>query len=140
MKFIFRIPVAFLVVVFGLSGCERANEDDIRPILEPTLTSIHNNIFDLNCAISGCHTGSNPPQGMNLSSGQAFSNIVNAASMQVPTLKRINPGNPEQSYLYQKILGGPAIMFSRMPLGRDPLSDDQIRIIMEWIGGGALNN
>lgn len=140
MKSIFRILAAFLFGVLGLVSCERASEDDVRPTLEPTLTSIQNNIFDLNCAVSGCHTGSNPPQGMNLSNGLAFSNIVDVSSMEVPTLRRIEPGNPEQSYLYLKILGSPAIMFSRMPFGRDPLSDDEIGVIKQWIEAGALNN
>ncbi len=138
---IVRNTLSFLAIcLIGLTSCERASEDDINPQLEPTLSSIQTNIFDLNCALSGCHTGSNPPQGMNLSAGQAFSNIVNVTSKEISTLSRINPGNPEQSYLYLKVLGDPSIMFSRMPIGRTPLSVEEIDVIRRWIEAGALDN
>ena len=47
-----------LLLIYFISimlGCERADEDDINPgsNLEPTLSSIQVNIFNLNCALSG---------------------------------------------------------------------------------------
>jgi len=138
----FNILFFLFTGVMCLSSCERASEDDIIPDveLEPILTSIQSNIFNLNCTFSGCHTGSNPPQGMNLSEGQAFANIVGVASMEFPSLMRINPGNPNQSYLYLKILGDPSVIGVRMPFGRTPLSSEEIEVIQQWIEMGALDN
>ena len=55
-------------------------------------------IFTGNCALSGCHAGATPVQGQNLSSGQAFSNIVNVQSNE-SSLLRVAPGDPDASYL-----------------------------------------
>ena len=136
-----RILLASLTaVLIGLVGCERADEDDVNASVEPTLTSIQTNIFDLNCAISGCHAGPGSAQGLNLNEGESFSNIVNIGSREVPTLMRVNPGNPDQSYLYLKVVGTGAIVGARMPLGRPALTTEEIDIIRQWIEDGAMDN
>ena len=96
-------------------------------------------IFTENCAFSGCHAGASPQQGMNLSAGQTFSNTVNVASREVPSLDRIEPGDPDNSYLIQKIRGTAAVG-GRMPLNRTPLSDAEIQTIVTWAREGANNN
>lgn len=90
-------------------------------------------IFSNNCAFSGCHAGASPQQGMNLSAGQAFNNIVNVPSSERPELLRVDPGDPDMSYLFMKITGAPGIVGSRMPLGRPPLSNADIALIEQWI-------
>ena len=100
-------------------------------------------IFTANCALSGCHSGTNPQQGMNLSSGQAYANIVNVASLELPSMDRIEPSDPDNSYLVNKIqgthvdVGGSG---SRMPLGRAPLTQATIDQIREWVADGAPDN
>jgi len=91
-------------------------------------------IFNGRCI--GCHSGSSPPQGLKLDSANSFSNLVNVASHEVPSLKRVKPGDPGNSYLVQKI-EGTASVGSRMPLGGSPLSADQIALIRRWISEGA---
>lgn len=134
--------LSFLFIAAILSlACERDDEDNGSGSgLQPTLTSIQSNIFSVNCALSGCHAGASPQQGMNLSEGQAFSNIVNVRSNEVPSLFRVEPGNPEDSYLFMKITGATGIVGSRMPLGRSPLSSEEIETIRQWIEDGAQNN
>ncbi len=44
------------------------------------------------------------------------------------------PGDPEASVLYQALLGTDDLA---MPLGQDPLSDEEVEIIHRWIAGGA---
>jgi hypothetical protein len=101
-------------------------------------------IFTANCALSGCHTGTSPAAGQNLSAGQAYSNIVNVASTTLPSMDRVEPGQPDQSFLVHKIQGtqGPlgSNMGARMPLNANPLSQTQIDLIRSWITQGALNN
>jgi hypothetical protein len=94
-------------------------------------------IFNANCAFVGCHGGSNPQQGMNLQSGQSYSNIVNVPSNEVPSLDRIEPFDSDNSYLYLKIIGAPGIVGEQMPRGGTPLPEATTDLIAQWINEGA---
>lgn len=107
------------------------------PAIQPTFTSIQANVFSQSCALSGCHAGSAPQMGMNLSSGQAFSNIVNVASAEQPSFLRVKPGDATNSYLYMKITGDLRISGVQMPATGGPLSADKIAAIRDWINAGA---
>lgn len=99
-------------------------------------------IFTRNCAFGGCHGGSSPQQGMNLSAGLAYSNTVNVPSRQVPRLYRVAPGDPDSSYLMLKLqglAGAVGGVGTRMPLGGQ-LTPAQIDTIRAWIAAGAQNN
>jgi hypothetical protein len=105
--------------------------EDVQPILSGS------------CAFAGCHAGTSPAQGMNLGDGQTFSNVVNVASRELPSMNRVTPNQPDISYLVHKIQGthvGVGGSGSQMPLGRSPLSPDEIELIRAWIEGGALDN
>ncbi|NUM81327.1 hypothetical protein HUU42_11020 [bacterium] len=98
-------------------------------------------IFTTYCAKSGCHAGTSPQQGMNLSEEVAYQNIVNVSSMESPSLKRANPGNANNSYLIHKIEGTQSVG-NRMPLDQQGpdggyLSSAQINAIRSWIDNGA---
>lgn len=101
-----------------------------------TFAEIQTAVFTPSCAFSGCHGGPAPAQGMNLAAGQAFANIVGVPSMEVPALDRVEPGDPDSSYLVQK-LEGTAAVGARMPLGRPPIDSDLINDIRQWIADGA---
>ena len=105
-----------------------------------TLSFIQDNVFTPSCAISGCHGSPNPAQGMNLTAGLAFSNIVGIQSGQQPPLLRVNPGNPDDSYLIRKLEGGPSITGVRMPKIGCCLSQETIDNIRQWITDGALDD
>ena len=104
-----------------------------------TLTLLKTQIFTPTCASSGCHGGASPQQGMNLSASQIFSNIVNVSSAEVPSLMRVKPGDPDNSYLVQKV-EGTASVGSRMPFGQPALTVAEIDMIRQWISDGALDN
>jgi CHRD domain len=100
-------------------------------------------IFAANCALAGCHAGNSPQQGMNLAAGQAFANIVGVKSKEAPDLNRVQPGDPQKSYLWHKINGTQGTVGgsgARMPLAKAPLPDDQLAKIRQWIEQGAKNN
>ena len=133
------LSILFLSLI--VLGCERAGplEDD-PDTNNPTLSQIQTRIFDTNCALSGCHAGGTPQLGLDLSAGSSFSNIVNVASVEQSSLMRIAPGDPENSYLLQKIRGDMGISGARMPLGRSALSDEDIELVRQWIADGAMDN
>ena len=79
---------------------------------------------------------------MSLEAGSSFSNLVNVPSTEVPSRLRVNPGNPDDSYLIIKIVeNDPRRVGSRMPLIGPPfLDEDVIEVIKRWIAEGAQDN
>lgn len=107
-------------------------------LFEPKLSTIQSRIFSFIC--TECHNSSNPPEGLNLTRGNSFRDLVNKRSNQVPELFLVEPFNPDDSYLIRKLEGGPDIVEDRMPLDRSPLSQEQINVIRVWIAQGAQDN
>jgi hypothetical protein len=63
--------------------------------------------------------------------------LVNVASAEVPGTLRVNPGNPDASYIVKKIEGTAAVGV-RMPANGPPyLPQDRIDLIRRWIAAGA---
>jgi hypothetical protein len=99
-------------------------------------------IFTASCALSGCHLAPNPQQGMDLSDGEAYANIVNVPSVE-SALDRIEPGDPEASYLVHKLLGTQTEVGGsgeQMPLTGGPLMRATINVVRSWVRAGAQNN
>ena len=102
-----------------------------------SLADLQANVFGPRC--SGCHTGSGAglPGSMNLSSAQAtFAALVNVASVEVSTLLRVKPGDPNNSFLIHKIEGTQAAG-QRMPAGGPFLDQATIDQVRAWITAGA---
>ncbi len=110
---------------------------------EVTLSGDVQPIFTGNCALTGCHAGSSPEEGMSLGEGQTFSNVVNVAARQLLTMNRVTPNQPDNSYLVHKVQGthlAAGGSGSQMPEGLSPLLQSDIDLIREWIQAGALPN
>jgi hypothetical protein len=67
----------------------------------------------------------------------SFLDLVGVDRSEIPSLLRVDPGNPDNSYLVQKVEGAPNISGLQMPLNQPPLSTDQIDAIRQWILNGA---
>ena len=108
--------------------------------LQPSLTSIQNNIFTPTCSVAGCHSGPsgpNLPAGMDLSSASAsFSSLINIQSIEVSTILRVAVDDADNSYLIHKLEGTSADNL-RMPLGGPFLDQATIDVIRRWIDTGA---
>jgi hypothetical protein len=106
--------------------------------IEPTLQSIQDTVFTPICSV--CHTGPTGPvlpAGLDLTSlSMSFLSLVDEPSLQVGTLDRVEPGDPDMSYLVQKI-EGTAAQGVRMPFGGTPLDAATIAAIRQWIANGA---
>lgn len=104
-----------------------------------TFTRVQNEIFTPTCASIGCHDPLGQQSQMVLSVGRAYASTVNVASVEMPSLLRVKPDDPTNSYLYRKVTGA-GITGDRMPLSLPPLSDAQTRLIRDWIRRGAPND
>jgi hypothetical protein len=124
----------------GTGGGNFVAEFDVDGI-QPTLQSIQENVFTPIC--SACHTGpaSNDvmdlPAGLDLSSiTPSFLGLVGVSSLQDDALERVEAGDPDNSYLIQK-LEGTASVGARMPLLGPALDQATIDTIRQWITDGA---
>ena len=69
---------------------------------------------------------------LELSRGIAYDQIVHVPSIERADLLRVDPGNPDDSYLIRKIRGI-GIVGSRMPLIGEPLSPNTIALFETWV-------
>jgi hypothetical protein len=105
-----------------------------------TFSRIQAEIFTPTCAKAGCHAASAASGGMVLEAGRAYAEIVNHPSTET-SLDRIEPGDPERSYMIKKLRGDPDITGSQMPFDNPgSLTREQLDGIIGWIRAGAPNN
>lgn len=143
---------AVLIALLAVSAaaCDEKLSDVAGPTpnLTPTFSSIQNDIFasaggGAHLACTTCHTnvGRTPAAGLNLVGGTAYAALVNRPSPAKAGAVFVIPGDPENSYLIQKIEGRAGIVGIRMPRNNGPfLTDGQVLIIKRWIQLGAPND
>lgn len=119
----------------GSGGGSGGNDDPGEPVLEPTFASIQELVFTPIC--TACHIGATAPHGLRLDAENSYGLLVGIPSAQVPSLLRVAPGDPDSSYLIQK-LEGTAAVGVRMPANGSPLPQATIDVIRQWILDGAL--
>lgn len=139
-----ELKLAFFAVVLALAGCAGNGEGldaNGRPDsgtpggpLTAEFASIQAHVFTPICTT--CHAGANAPQGLRLDEANSYNLLVGVASVEVPSLLRVDPGNPDDSYLIQKLEGN-AASGAQMPFGGPPLPQSTIDVIRQWITDGA---
>jgi hypothetical protein len=97
--------------------------------------SIQNNVFTPICSL--CHIGAGAPEGLQLDAAHSYNLLVGVPSNEQPSLLRVKPGDPNNSYMVHKIEGAPGIVGGQMPLGETPLPQATIDAIRQWIANGA---
>jgi len=144
------LMVGLCVVGAALAACDEKLSTLAGPTpgLEPTFSSIQRDIFESTdsagrSACTNCHTstGRTPAGGINLIHDVAYDQLVNAPVRGRVGAIRVIPGDPDNSYLIQKLEGRADIVGRRMPFNGPPfLTDGQILIIRRWIAIGAPRN
>jgi hypothetical protein len=109
--------------------------DAVAPFTQISLRGNISPIFESNCA--SCHIGGGQSGGLNLDFLNIMSQLLNVPSPQNSAFRRVVPGDVNASLLFQKVNCEQPEVGSQMPLGRDPLSVAQQRIIRDWIALGA---
>ncbi len=133
--------IAAIISVFILYSCanqivSECQDDTVPAGLQSKLSSIQQYIFTPFCATVGCHSSVNPQHELNLSSGNSYANLVDVTSHENDVMKRVVPGNSEQSWLMKKLNGdGTSVM---PPTGQ--LSQAMIDTVAAWINAGATDN
>ena len=135
-------PVLTIAFLTGfLAACDGGDGTGLPPAgpLGPNFSEIQANVFTLNCATTGCHFGAGAPQGLRLDAASSFALLVGVASTEESSVLRVVPGDPDNSYLVQK-LEGTASSGQQMPLNAPALPQSTIDVIRQWISDGAIDD
>jgi hypothetical protein len=136
---------AALIQLLVLTSCGKLLELPTDPLgggppADPNATFTRVNAEVLpNCTVIACHDPIGQQSGMILTPDRAYAMIVNVPSVENPSLRRIAPKDPANSYLYRKIVGA-GITGDRMPLTYPPLSEAKLSLVRDWIRRGAPND
>ena len=106
--------------------------------IEPTFTNVQDEVFTKSCAFSTCH-GSNGSAELTLVEGEAYDNLVDVQSEDNPGAIRVVAGDVDASYIVKKLRGDSDIEGAPMPPG-GKLPNRKLRLIEDWIEGGALDD
>jgi len=118
-----------------------------RDLYTSTFDRIRQQVFATSCALSGCHDSNTHEHDLILLPNAAYSQIVGVdpvtAAALADGLKRIDPGNPQNSLLFLKIDAKthgttlPDGYGSGMPFIGSPVADNLVEIVRLWILGDA---
>jgi hypothetical protein len=103
-----------------------------------TFARVQAEVFTPSCAKAGCHVAGIAAGQLVLQAGASYGEIVGRSAIGNPSLDRVEPGDPERSYLLKKLRGDADITGDRMPQDGPPfLTQEQIDGIAGWIRAGA---
>jgi hypothetical protein len=116
-----------------LGGCDCAGDGisfvaEVEPVLVDACTSM------------GCHGFPVSAAGLDLRAGNAHGDLVGVPSSQCNDRLLVAPGQPEASYLMDKLLGINLCFGSKMPKAAPALSAAELAAISEWICRGAADD
>lgn len=123
----------------GGGGVDAAVDDDPLAVDDApapgSFDDLHRRVIAPRCGGTPglCHNGQFEP---NLATPSlAYAYLVQRPSIEKPALWRVAPGEPGDSVLIDKLRGRDVATI--MPLGADPLPEDDIAAIEAWIADGA---
>jgi len=123
----------------ALAGCFTAPTPT--PTLLAKFAAIQSEIFSPRCAIPTCHDSTARSGDLVLAADQSYDELVGVEpdidTARMAGLLRVDPGDPENSFLLVKLVGPPPSQGSRMPLTGALLSDGEVALIRAWIEAGA---
>jgi hypothetical protein len=116
-----------------LGGCDCAGDgisfvDEVEPVLVDACTGV------------GCHGFPVSAAGLDLRAGNVHGNLVGVSSSQCNDRLLVAPGQPEASYLMDKLQGVNLCFGTQMPKAAPALSAAELAAISEWICRGAADD
>ncbi|MCH9695629.1 MAG: Ig-like domain-containing protein [Gammaproteobacteria bacterium] len=136
--------MGFSLAFLGVAACDGGDGSGLPPRLPPgaigpNFSEIQANLIVPNCTTTGCHFGAGAPQGLRLDDANSYGSLVGVSSLEVSSLLRVAPGDPDNSYLIQK-LEGSASVGAQMPLNAPPMAQSDIDVIRQWVSDGAIDD
>lgn len=122
--------------------CVPAKGSDPCAGVSSTLEHLEQHVFAPTCSRDTCHSGPQEDHSLSLLPGEAYAFLVGVMPDNLPARMagklRVDPGNPENSFLLDKLRGTLASTEGeRMPRGLAPLPEREIALVEAWIAAGA---
>ncbi len=165
LKNVLRAAIASLLMAGLLSGCPIETYDDAKSAYNsggsggggsgggnpppppppppppgasfgPVFSEIQAGLFTPTC--TSCHGGATPQAGLNLEAASSYASLVGINSSQDPALQLVNPGNPDISYLVNKLEATAAVGTVMPPSGG--IAQVDIDMVRQWITDGAIDD
>lgn len=127
---------AFLVLTtFLATGCFAAcSSDDPEPtetVCTPDAASIERDVFGTSCLDAGCHDATDRAGDLDLATPGAADALVRRIASTCPR-SLVIPGDPDGSFLLEKIADDQPECGARMPVGA-PLDPELVACVRDWI-------
>jgi hypothetical protein len=134
------LSAALLLLAAAVTnGC--AGDGPVTTGASSAFDTIQEQIFNPNCLSGGCHNAQSRAGNMNLSPGASYDEIVGKLAdnpaARADGLLRVEPLDPDNSFLMIKLIDPTSVQGGRMPLNQPPLSAQDIQMIRDWIADGA---
>jgi len=139
-----RLLSFLLASSLAMGGC--SSDSDTTPTPSPTaavpfdFTYVNDEVLLPSCGFSACHGSGAGSAGLKLTADESYQELVDVPSEQVPSVRRVVPGDPDSSYLMMKLLNSDGIVDEGMPPPAGGLSDKKIRSVRAWIAAGAMDD
>ncbi len=130
------LAILVLLLVFLLNSCTK---DSGPIIIRPPVDTLSFSDTILPILIGKCYSCHPGYANLDLGATNSYSELVNVSAVNYPSYSRVVPFDPENSVLYQKVVGN-SQFGSIMPMYADPLTEEEVWLIYDWIAQGALNN
>ncbi len=125
-----KVPRTISLLALSLFAAPSAWGQGESPLFQQT-----GRLLQQSCALPACHGGDKPAASLRLEAAHLYRDTVNVRAKTDSAFLRVTPGSPELSLLYLKLLPADEGHYRgpRMPLSMEPLSDEQIALVREWI-------
>ena len=117
---------------------------DAQPSMEPTLETLHQDIFTPSCTYSSCHGAQNPQAGLDLLTREGLGARLRAHAVKADTeMPLVDPGNPANSWIYELVsrcepTDASGQVVAHMPLNAPQLlRPEVVALLRDWIAAGA---
>ena len=129
--------VAVFVAAVATAAC---NQVEVPVVPDDTQVSYAEHLEPLVIArCLECHTHEEPEAKLVLEVGTGYGQMVNRASTQIPEVLIVAPGDPDASYLWQKLIHDVEIGrgMPRTVIGAIELPEAELDLYHRWIEDGA---
>lgn len=94
-------------------------------------------LFSADCTSMGCHGFPMPQAQLDLRAGSGYAELIGIPASQCGERLRVDPGDPDASYLLAKLLGVGMCSGTRMPKAAAAYPVADIELVTAWICQGA---
>jgi hypothetical protein len=126
-----------LALAIGLSAACEAGSPGASP---PSFGEVHERVLQPSCVFATCHAGGPSPAGsLSLDRDVAHASLVDVPSSVVAHGILVVPGDPEASYIMEKLLVAMPAAGESMPPDA-ALDSERIELVRAWIEAGAADD